>query len=101
MTIEVNSPRLHEVVDPDAEVEQVATGFEFTEGPVWNGLEGFLLFSDVSGDVTVRWSEGDGATRLAPAERPRERPRLRRASTASSRASTTAASSRARSSTDR
>ena len=62
MTIQVNSPRLHEVVDPEAEVEQVATGFEFTEGPVWNGIEGFLLFSDVSGDVTVRWSEDDGAT---------------------------------------
>ena len=62
MTIQVNSPRLHDVVDPEAEVEQVATGFEFTEGPVWNGIEGFLLFSDVSGDVTVRWSEDDGAT---------------------------------------
>ena len=61
MTIQVNSPRLHDVVDPEAEVEQVATGFEFTEGPVWNGIEGFLLFSDVSGDVTVRWSEDDGA----------------------------------------
>ena len=43
-------------------MERVATGFEFTEGPVWNGIEGFLLFSDVSGDVTVRWSEDDGAT---------------------------------------
>jgi len=52
---------MHDFVDSDAELERIATGFQFTEGPVWNGREGFLLFSDVSGDATVRWNESNGA----------------------------------------
>jgi gluconolactonase len=61
MGIDAASPEVYELVDRDAEVEQIATGFQFTEGPVWNGREGYLLFSDVSGNVTVRWSEDEGA----------------------------------------
>jgi gluconolactonase len=61
MPVESHSPDLYELIESTAEVEQVATGFEFTEGPVWNGQEHFLLFSDVSGNVTVRWSDDHGA----------------------------------------
>jgi gluconolactonase len=59
MGSDASSSALDELVDPDAEVERIATGFQFTEGPVWNGREGYLLFSDVSGNVTVRWSEDE------------------------------------------
>jgi gluconolactonase len=41
-------------------VERVATGFTFTEGPIWNKHEDYLLFSDMPGDVRRRWSEGTG-----------------------------------------
>jgi gluconolactonase len=51
---------LRELVDPGAEVERVATGFTFTEGPIWNRDGEFLLFSDMPGDVRRRWSERDG-----------------------------------------
>ncbi len=64
MGIEMKSEALAELVDPSAEVEQVATGFTFTEGPVWNQEGDFLLFSDMPGDVRRRWSEKDGVTEL-------------------------------------
>ena len=60
MAITIKSQVLEELIDPGAEVERVATGFTFTEGPIWNQQEGFLLFSDMPGDVRRRWSEADG-----------------------------------------
>jgi gluconolactonase len=65
MTIAANSPKLHELVSPDAELEQIGSGFTFTEGPVWNKQGRFLLFSDMPGDVRRRWSEADGVTEVA------------------------------------
>jgi gluconolactonase len=64
LAIEMKSDKLAELVDPAAEVEQVATGFTFTEGPVWNSEGDFLLFSDMPGDVRRRWSESDGVTEI-------------------------------------
>jgi gluconolactonase len=40
----------------DGEVERVATGLKFTEGPVWNH-HGFLLFTDILGDTIYRMDE--------------------------------------------
>lgn len=45
----------------DGEPELLATGFEFTEGPVWQ-VDGSLLFSDIPANCTYRWSAEDGAT---------------------------------------
>ena len=60
--IEVNSPRLLDLVAEDATVEQVCTGFQFTEGPVWHPGEQCLYFSDIPADTRRRWSEVDGAS---------------------------------------
>ncbi len=60
MAIDVKSDALQELIDLSAEVERVATGFTFTEGPIWNAQGEFLLFSDMPGDVRRRWSERDG-----------------------------------------
>jgi len=38
---------IDDLVAPGAEVEKVATGFAFTEGPAWSP-EGFLLFTDLN-----------------------------------------------------
>jgi gluconolactonase len=50
--------------EPDHRVECLATGFGFTEGPVWDavwdGGAGALLFSDLEHDVRRRWSAGRG-----------------------------------------
>jgi gluconolactonase len=64
MAVQVNSPKLLELVAEDAEVERLGTGFTFTEGPIWNP-EGYLLFSDMPGDVRRRWDDRDGVREVA------------------------------------
>jgi gluconolactonase len=46
-------PALDAIIASDAKVELVKSGFGFTEGPVWtqNGREGYLLFTDIPGNV--------------------------------------------------
>ena len=46
-------PALDAIVSADAKVELVKGGFGFTEGPVWvqKGNEGYLLFTDIPGNV--------------------------------------------------
>ncbi|MFN2565875.1 MAG: SMP-30/gluconolactonase/LRE family protein [Gemmatimonadaceae bacterium] len=46
---------LDAVVDTTAVIERVATGFTFTEGPVWHP-DGYLLFSDPNDNTIYRWS---------------------------------------------
>jgi gluconolactonase len=43
------------LVPLDAQLEKVATGFPFTEGPVW-AKEGYLLFSSPDLNTIFRWS---------------------------------------------
>lgn len=49
---------LRELVREDAEAELLASGFIFTEGPVWDPEGECLLFSDIPGDVIRRWNTG-------------------------------------------
>ena len=51
-------PALDALVSPEAKVELVKGGFGFTEGPVWmqEGKSGFLLFTDIPGDVVWKLS---------------------------------------------
>jgi gluconolactonase len=60
MGVQAKSEALRELVAEDAEVERLATGFTFTEGPIWNAEGQYLLFSDMPGNVRRRWSEEDG-----------------------------------------
>lgn len=46
-------PALDRIVAPDARVERVATGFQFTEGPLWHP-DGYLLFSDPNANAIYR-----------------------------------------------
>lgn len=55
---QVKSPKLYDLVG--GELQKLATGFLFTEGPIWNKSGNFLLFSDMPGDVRRRWSEKEG-----------------------------------------
>jgi gluconolactonase len=64
LAITVKSEQLEKLIDPGAEVERVATGFTFTEGPVWNANGEYLLFSDMPGDVRRRWSEREGVEEI-------------------------------------
>jgi gluconolactonase len=55
-------PRFGEVVGEGLEVEQLATGFGFTEGPIWHPDEGCLIFSDMPHNRMRRWSPEEGIT---------------------------------------
>ena len=46
-TVEVNDADLLRVIDREAHVERVCTGFRFSEGPIWNPREQCLYFSDM------------------------------------------------------
>ena len=48
------------LVDPDAPVRQIGSGFTFTEGPIWHPTEHYLLFSDMPDDVRRRWDAAGG-----------------------------------------
>jgi len=54
--------RLDSLLDPNARIEVLASGFEWTEGPVWVRDGGFLLFSDIPRNSIMRWKEGEGVS---------------------------------------
>jgi gluconolactonase len=56
--------RFLELFPPDAKLERIATGFQFTEGPLWNAREGCLYFSDILGNRIYRWSPRGGVSVL-------------------------------------
>jgi len=60
MAVIANSDKLLDLISADAAVEQIATSFEFTEGPIWNPVENCLYFSDIPNDMRRRWSAADG-----------------------------------------
>jgi len=62
MTHDIRDPRFLEIIDQNAEVEQLGTGFKFTEGPVWHPYEKHLIFSDMPGDHMRKWTPGGGVT---------------------------------------
>ncbi len=53
-------PAFAALVDPAAKLEVLATGFQWTEGPVWVRDSGYLLFSDVKQNTIFKWKEGEG-----------------------------------------
>ena len=64
--VEVNAPGMLELVAEDAELECIASGCTFTEGPLWTNRDGgSLLFSDMPGDTRRRWTKAGGVEVLA------------------------------------
>ena len=46
----------------NAPVKQLATGFDWVEGPVWFGDANCLLFSDIPNNRILRWTPGEGVS---------------------------------------
>jgi gluconolactonase len=64
--VEVNAPGLLDLVEADAELERIGSGFTFTEGPLWTNRDGgSLLFSDMPGDTRRRWTAAGGVDVVA------------------------------------
>ena len=55
MNVEIRDEKFRAVVGDDVEIEEVGSGFEFTEGPIWNHVEKHLIFSDIPGNIMRRW----------------------------------------------
>ena len=47
--------KLSSILNPDAKVEKIADGFQFSEGPVWHP-DGYLLFSDPNTNTIYRYN---------------------------------------------
>ena len=62
MSLDVRSPKLLDLIDADAELTQLGTGCEFTEGPVWHAEGKFLLFSDIPANQMKKWTAEEGIT---------------------------------------
>jgi len=59
--------RFTSLMDANAPVKQLGSGFTFTEGPLWHPVERHLLFSDMPADVRRRWSpDGQVAEVMRP-----------------------------------
>jgi gluconolactonase len=60
MSWDVRRPAFVDVAGDDQNVEQIGTGFGFTEGPVWDARVGRLVFSDMKHDHMRSWTAPGG-----------------------------------------
>lgn len=60
--LDKRDPAFDLLVPASAQIEKAATGFLFTEGPLWRP-DGSLLFSDVPGNVIYQMAPGGGVSK--------------------------------------
>jgi gluconolactonase len=58
--VERLAPEFDSLITPGSEMELLAQGFDWSEGPVWIRKDRELLFSDVPVNKVYRWTEKDG-----------------------------------------
>lgn len=59
-SIERLDPALDALIGPDATIEIIAEGFDWSEGPLWVESQKMLLFSDVPKNTVYKWTEEKG-----------------------------------------
>lgn len=60
--LEVNDPLFFTLISATTPLEKLASGFDWSEGPVWIKSGGYLVFSDVPANTVYRWKQGDGVS---------------------------------------
>jgi gluconolactonase len=56
-----DDPRIDQLLPRDAVIEVLASGFDWSEGPIWIDRDGgYLLFSDIPRNSIMKWKEGEG-----------------------------------------
>lgn len=60
-TVERLDPALDQIVPAHATLERVATGFKWTEGPVWIPA-GYLMFAEIPSNSIRKWVPGVGVS---------------------------------------
>lgn len=58
--VEIFDGRAEDLVASDAQLEYLASGYSWAEGPVWNFAAGYLTFSDVIGNEMYRYDDTGG-----------------------------------------
>jgi len=56
----VNDKKIYEVIPENAQIEILAGGFDWTEGPLWLPSENKLIFSDIPQNSIFEWTEKEG-----------------------------------------
>ena len=59
-TIEVRDDRFRALIPENSKLEILASGFEWSEGPVWWKEKNGLLFSDIPRNTVFLWTEAGG-----------------------------------------
>lgn len=54
-------PGLDKIISPEAEMEILSEGYDWTEGPLWVPEHQMLLFSDIPPNSIFKWTEEGGA----------------------------------------
>jgi gluconolactonase len=62
LTLDGLADVLGRLLDVEAGLECLATGFQFLEGPAWNPARQELIFSDIPADRLYRWRAADGVS---------------------------------------
>ncbi len=60
LKIERADPAIDRIIPTGAKLERVATGFTWTEGPVWK--RGSLYFADIPANSIYKWAPGEGVS---------------------------------------
>jgi gluconolactonase len=60
MKIEKHDDALDDLISESAELEKLASGFQFTEGPIWDKAKKCLYFSDIPANTMYRFSHETG-----------------------------------------
>lgn len=58
-SVERLNPKLNTLIPEGAEIEVIASGFEWSEGPLWLEDQNALIFSDVPTNKIWKWTEAD------------------------------------------
>lgn len=56
-------PAIDKLIATGTEIEVLAEGFNWSEGPVWIADGEYLVFSDVPENIIYKWSEKDGLSK--------------------------------------
>lgn len=59
---DARDPRFRDLIHPNARLQQIGTGFEWAEGPVWFPASEMLLFSDIPAHRMMRWTAQTGCS---------------------------------------
>jgi gluconolactonase len=56
----VLDPRFNKIKIGNSPIRRLHTGMLWAEGPAWNGVGKYLVWSDIPNDIQLRWLEDDG-----------------------------------------